>query len=1081
MTNARSTPLTASAALPGGQARLGTIYVAVACVSLATLVACMAIAHITRTTLVGLAAKSEQTLRLMDDLNFLNEEINECAAAATAYFRTRDADAEREQFEQYAREINEAYARLMSDPTVRQITTEGGRSAADELAALEHDLRHVEFRGRQVFNHAGPELHRTAEIMLSMMQSSRGRLDNRISDLYLRISQARTAELRAGTMRTDMLGVLEYTAAGCAVFVVLVLAHYGYRSAHLQRRLNREREETLASLRLQSADLARLNDELSFSKFALDEHACVAFADLHGRIVSVNERFCKISGYTADELFGVHHRLLSGGLPARWVLRDFYGKLLHGQVWHGELRCRRKDRSAYWVDATVVPMKDAEGRVLCYVTIQTDITERKAAEAALRTSEERHQLAMSAAGLGTWDWDIAADKVVYDRRYGQMLGLDVSTLAQHIATWQSLVHPDDRQRVVDAWKAHTEGRTDTFRAEYRMRHADGHWVWILDCGRVVERDAGGEAVRGVGVHMDISERKAVEAAVHDSEARFRAMSDSAPVMVWMTDATGSPTFFNKPWLEFVGRSMEQELTDGWLAHIHSSERERCKFAWRTAVANKAPYKAEYRMKRRDGEYRWMIDRGVPRFDAGGVFLGHIGTCTDITERKQVESDLSKYAEEMLQAKMQVDRQTIELSVKTQALDEARAEAEAASRSKSEFLANMSHEIRTPMTAILGYTELLLDATQSEEERRSATLTIRRNGEHLLSILNDILDLSKIEAGRMTIETIPVNTETLVDEVLSLMRVRAEAKGIRLAAEFATPIPETIQTDPTRLRQILVNLAGNAIKFTEQGGVTIRVSFQDHLGHDQQQEPVLRFDVIDTGLGMSPEVLEKLFTPFTQADSSMTRRFGGTGLGLTISRRLATMLGGDITVRSIAGEGSTFSVTINPGDLRGVPIRTALSAEERAKRDAAHAAAAPGATSKDVLRGKRLLLAEDGPDNQRLIGTFLRKAGAEVALAENGLIAVEMAQAAMADGRPYDLILMDMQMPQMDGYTATRTLRDQGYRRPIIALTAHAMAGDMQKCMDAGCNGYASKPIDRGALIETCREQTEEAAASGKSA
>ena len=391
-----------------------------------------------------------------------------------------------------------------------------------------------------------------------------------------------------------------------------------------------------------------------------------------------------------------------------------------------------------------------------------------------------------------------------------------------------------------------------------------------------------------------------------------------------------------------------------------------------------------------------------------------------------------------------------------ALKEFAETAEGANRAKSEFLANMSHEIRTPMTAILGFSDVLLGNLEGEGNISAAT-TIKRNGEYLLELINDILDLSKIEAGKLEIERIACSPGNVVGDVASLMRVRAEAKGLPLQVEYVGGIPQTILSDPTRLRQILINLVGNALKFTESGSVrlvTRRVQ-------SNAEPPRLRVDVIDTGIGMTREQASRLFQPFTQADASTTRKFGGTGLGLTISKRLAEMLGGDITISSSPGEGSTFSVTVETGPLDDVPMlenvtEAGVQREEKAKT----------ATAPTLDLNYRILLAEDGPDNQRLISFVLKKAGAKVTLAENGLIAHDKAREARETGEPFDVILMDMQMPIMDGYTATGKLREAGYTGPIIALNANAMAGDDEKCFQAGCDGYATKPIDRKKLFAT---------------
>ncbi|MDX2146040.1 MAG: ATP-binding protein [Planctomycetota bacterium] len=440
--------------------------------------------------------------------------------------------------------------------------------------------------------------------------------------------------------------------------------------------------------------------------------------------------------------------------------------------------------------------------------------------------------------------------------------------------------------------------------------------------------------------------------------------------------------------------------------------------------------------------------------------------------------------------MSVQNDVTEKEAAAAALARARDEAEAANRAKSEFLANMSHEIRTPMTAILGYADLL-DSGSSPEHGKEHVRTIKRNGQHLLSLINDILDISKIEAGRMTVEPTPTLLPRLLLDVESLMSVRAREKSITLSTELRTPVPAIIHTDPVRLRQILVNLVGNAIKFTETGGVRVVV------GHENG---TLRIDVNDTGIGIAPDQITKLFRAFAQADTTTTRRFGGTGLGLRISKCLAELMGGEVRASSEPGRGSTFSVLlpvplapghaiVQPEELRVMVHRASspsspspnlsnssssgISVANRVtssapKSEPANAVAKP-------LAGLRIFFAEDGPDNQRLVGFHLRRAGADVRMFDNGRLALEALSAGGdIDGEllvpaPCDVILTDMQMPEMDGYSLARTLRTKGWTGGIVALTAHAMAGDAEKCIAAGCDLYATKPIDAAALIAICRQ------------
>ncbi len=431
----------------------------------------------------------------------------------------------------------------------------------------------------------------------------------------------------------------------------------------------------------------------------------------------------------------------------------------------------------------------------------------------------------------------------------------------------------------------------------------------------------------------------------------------------------------------------------------------------------------------------------------------------LIERKRAEEERKHY--------------TKALEMANQSLEQYSFAAMEASQAKSRFLANMSHEIRTPLTAILGYAEMLRsegDLSKAPRHRIEAVDTVIRNGQHLLNLINDILDLSKIEAGKLETERVACSPVRILNDVAALMRVRAKAKNLPLEIDYEGPIPETIHSDPMRLRQILINLVGNAVNFTETGSIRLlcRLVTAD-------ENPQFQWDVIDTGIGMTAATLSKIFEPFTQANSSADRAVSGTGLGLTISRRLAAMLCGDVTVASTPGKGSTFRLTVAAGSLDGVrmldhPMAEApqLVPENSPARD------------RDIRLDCRLLLVEDGPDNQRLISYLLTKAGADVTVAENGKIAVEKAlpaasrrspEAARGDGDdtdegPFDIVLMDMQMPVMDGYEATRRLRQAGFTRPIIALTAHAMKEDRHKCLQAGCSDYLAKPIDRRHLLQT---------------
>ena len=507
-------------------------------------------------------------------------------------------------------------------------------------------------------------------------------------------------------------------------------------------------------------------------------------------------------------------------------------------------------------------------------------------------------------------------------------------------------------------------------------------------------------------------------------------------IVAITDPHGKIIYANDKFCEISKYSRDELIgRDHRIVNSGYHPQSFFKEMWATIIAGQL-WQGEIKNHAKDGTEYWVDTSILPYMDDGGTISQYIVIRTDITWRKEAELEMKL----------------------------AKQQAESANLAKSEFLANMSHEIRTPMTAVLGYAELLLqddDLSRISKQWSENIRTIQRNGEHLMSIINDILDLSKIEADKMTVEQIDCSPHEILADVRSLMRVRADSKRLSLNLECVGLVPRTIQTDPVRLRQILINLVGNAIKFTELGGIRVVVKLVEDCGED---DPRLTFEVIDTGVGLTPQQIDKLFKPFSQADTSITRQFGGTGLGLTITKRFAELLGGDITVRSTPGQGASFMVQIATGSLDGVemidePIGAVViePAKTSVKTDQ---------STDQPLENVRILLAEDGPDSQRLISFLLKKWGVSVELADNGRVAIDKALAAWGKGNPFDAILMDMQMPEIDGYAATRELREAGYTAAIIALTAHAMPADRQKCIDSGCVDYATKPLNKDKLLAT---------------
>lgn len=521
------------------------------------------------------------------------------------------------------------------------------------------------------------------------------------------------------------------------------------------------------------------------------------------------------------------------------------------------------------------------------------------------------------------------------------------------------------------------------------------------------------------------------------EARFRMLAESAPMLVWIADPEVSIQYVNPQWTQYTGLTLEQSLGDGWLKTIHPDDRTRVLEAWRAAVNAQQAYQAEHRILGADGTYRWHLSRAVLGKDDANGTLRWTGTSTDIDEQKRWEAELTA----------------------------AKQKAEAANQAKSAFLANMSHEIRTPVGIIIGYTDLLLEMSDEDEEQSSWLKTMKRNSEVLLDLINELLDLSKIEAGQLAIEKINVNLTDFVKDASNLMVFKAQEKGLQFRVCCEHALPKTIRTDPTRLRQIFLNVVGNAIKFTERGEVVVVVRLARGIQTGQSLQ--VEFEVQDTGIGLSADQHERIWEPFVQVDASTTRKYGGTGLGLALSLRLARALGGDLQLaQSSPGKGSVFIFRIDSGvsweELQDIQPEKSDAVLPMSSHCRIESKEIPIGMETKSLSGSRVLVVEDTPDNQVLIRKYLEVEGAKVDLASDGSEGIKSAETG-----GYDVVLMDIHMPgDVDGYAATERLRRLNFKKPIIALTAHTQKGDMEKARQSGFDEYLVKPIDRDLLIQT---------------
>lgn len=686
------------------------------------------------------------------------------------------------------------------------------------------------------------------------------------------------------------------------------------------------------------------------------------------------------------------------------------------------LRFARNHTCAVEALATVtskweLALRDASGQLLGSATLPGSSSVPEGVETGSTTNGGMFSRVLNSSAVLAWSSDSAGQREYFSRAWTALTGLSTDQLVT--SGWKAAIHPSDLATVESTIEQALRGKT-RFEMVYRIRSVDRSYCSLLEHAEPCFDDSG-DLAGWIGSCADITSRELIRRALQDATAYLQVYQKIVErhAIVAETDAQGVIIRANERFCRISGYS-ESELLGQNHRMLNSGVHPKSMWTevFRTAL-KKGLWQGEVCNRAKDGSLYWVYTTIAPLLDGDNKVRGYFAIRADIS-----------------------------------ALKTAQVQAEAANRAKTEFLANMSHEIRTPMTAILGYSGLLLEEPEVAEcpvKRLEAIRTIERNGKHLLAVINDILDLSRIEAGRMSIELLEFDLSRLIEDVVSLIKVRADEKGLSLDVVIDSQLPRLVWSDPTRLRQILLNLIGNAIKFTEAGGVKVSALV------DERQTDVITVDVLDSGIGLTAEQINSLFRPFSQADTSTSRQFGGTGLGLAISRRLAELLGGNVSIAaSTPAKGSTFRLTFRwraPNELL----------RERNQSPTTH----EGTTgyADDRLRGCRVLLAEDGVDNQRLITYFLQKAGAEVTVVTNGQEAVSAALESVRCNFPFDLILMDMQMPVLDGYQATLRLREQGYSLPIVALTAHSMAKDRDKCLNAGCDDFITKPIERRILIE----------------
>jgi len=901
-------------------------------------------------------------------------------------------------------------------------------------------------------------------------------------------------------------------------------------------------------------------------------HSIYSVADRRGKIIDVNEGFCRISGYSREELLGRNHHVVNSGTHSARFWAEMWRCISSGQAWRAEVCNRAKDGSPYWVDTVIAPFCGADGVPERYISIRHDITAAKRAAVALASERARLDNILRGTNVGTWEWNVQTGQARFDERWAQIIGRSLAALEPvDIQTWRDHAHPDDLKRSGELLQRHFDGEMPYHECETRMRHADGRWVWVLDRGQVRTWTPDGKPEWMYGTHQDIQDRHAADERLRDSEAFLERVGTVAGVGGWEYDVERALLSWTRQTRRISGVDDLYEPTlDKALAFYCDDSRARIARAMHEAAETGRPFDLELAYRTAEGQDLWVRTVGEAQGQAYGVGDGPrrvVGAFQDITERRRT----------------------------SEALLDAKAAAEAASAAKSAFLSNMSHEIRTPLNAVIGVTHLLADTAMNDDQRLLLSKA-QLAGRSLLGIVNDVLDLAKIEAGEISLDEGPYQPQALLGEIDSVYAPLARQKGLAFTVELAPDVPAWLHGDSTRLRQVLVNLVGNALKFTSVGGIQVELALTDL----SPERCNLFVRVKDSGIGIDPDVQARLFSPFIQADVSTTRRYGGTGLGLSIVKRLAQIMGGEVGVNSTPGLGSEFWIALpqavpsagdaesasrghgmlevlvvddNPVDRLGlasqvralgwqaltldsgpalvrevqerlasgrmapdavlvdwqmpgmdglqalaelaahlgagkVPAALVISAHERSRiasldhnHLADHILTKPvgssalfnavndslarrqGSTEKVLLSTRvdatdalwlaevRVLLVDDSDINLEVARRLLERRGAHVQTCTSGGEALDRLRATPA---AFDAVLMDVQMPDMDGLEATRRIRGElGLRvLPIIALTAGALVEERRRALDAGMQGFLLKPLDPSQLIRMLRRFVE---------
>lgn len=673
-----------------------------------------------------------------------------------------------------------------------------------------------------------------------------------------------------------------------------------------------------------------------------------------------------------------------------------------------EIKLQKEEKQLWW-SLLAIPEIDSASRQQSVLIILKNITRYKLIEEKLFESEQRYQMATEAADLGIWDYVVGSGKTFYSRRWKSLLGYYPDEIDDNFFVWENLLHPEDKERMISYINNFINSDLRLYEAEFRMRHKNGHYIWIKSRATVL-RDENGKAIRMLGTHRDITEEKMSESELKKlHQAVFQS-----PISVIITNKDGLIEFFNPAFCKITGWN-DQELI-GKKTNILKSGFHPTNYyekLWKTINAGNE-WQGEFKNRKKNGEFYWELASISPIRNSFGTITHFVKISENITYLKKIEKDLKK----------------------------AKQDAEVANNYKNHFLANMSHEIRTPINTIIGFSELIKGDNLSVQKRNKYSEIIEENSQALLRLIDDIIDVAKIEANELKIKKEACSLGDMFSELEMTYNNFLRRKQKR-NVELIFHIPQeahhdVIFTDSYRLKQILNNLYINALKYTENGHIEI--------GYTILNESKLRFFVSDTGVGIPSTRLKNIFKRFNYSDETAVENTPGAGLGLSICKDLALLLGGDINVKTVEGEGSVFYLTL-PYDKIKIPM--------------VRAAAATTPQSRYNFSKYTIMIAEDTPYNYEYLYSILHKTGANVVWAKDGIDVLKMYNSSKID-----LILMDIQLPEISGYEATTQIRLTDQTLPIIAQTAYAMAEDRQKCMEVGCNDVLVKPIRMDEVLST---------------